>query len=125
MSLYAYKIFDAVVKHQSFVRAAESISLTPSAVSRSIASLESNLGFLLFIRSRKGVKLTSEGETLIVYVRSILNGEEQLQQVAAQINGLEKGTVVLGTFSSVCSNWIPNIVKLFRIVFPNIQINIM
>ena len=38
---------------------------------------------------------------MLIHVRTILNCEEQLQQEAAQINGLEKGTVVIGTFSIV------------------------
>lgn len=125
MSLDSYRIFDAVAKHQSFIRAAESINLTPSAVSRSIAALENVLGFQLFIRSRKGVQLTREGEKIIASVRAVLNAEEQLQQLVAQIKGLEQGNVVLGTFSSVCSNWIPDIVRSFRQLYPNIQFHIM
>lgn len=125
MSLYSYKTFDAVVRHLSFIKAAESVNLTPSAVSRSIATLESSLGFQLFIRSRKGVQLTREGEKLIPTVRAVLIAEEQLQQIVAQINGLEQGTVVIGTFSSVCSNWLPGIVKSFLKLYPNIHINIM
>lgn len=125
MSLFSYQIFNAVAKQQSFLRAAENMYLTPSAVSHSIASLESKLGFPLFIRSRTGIKLTSEGEALLIHVRTILNCEEQLQQEVAQINGLGKGTVVIGTFSSVCTNWIPDIVKSFKILYPNININIM
>jgi DNA-binding transcriptional LysR family regulator len=109
MSLFSYRIFDAVAKQQSFLRAAETMHLTPSAVSHSIASLEGKLGFPLFISSRTGVKLTSEGEKLLIHVRSILRFEEQLQQEAAQINELEKGTIVIGTFSSVCTNWISDI----------------
>lgn len=125
MSIFSYQIFDAVAKQQNFLRAAELMNLTPSAVSHSIASLEIKLGFPLFLRSRTGVKLTSEGELMLIHVRAILNCEEQLQQEAAQINGLEKGTVVLGTFSSVCANWIPDIVKSFHSLYPNIDINIM
>lgn len=125
MSFFSYEIFDAVAKQQSFLRAAEVMNLTPSAVSHSISSLESKLGFPLFLRSRTGVKITSEGERMLIHVREILNCEEQLQQEAAQINGLEKGTVVIGTFSSVCVNWIPGIVKSFRDFYPNIDINIM
>lgn len=125
MSLFSYQIFNAVAKQQSFLRAAEEMNLTPSAVSHSMSSLENKLGFPLFIRSRTGVKLTNEGHSLLVHVRSILNSEEQLQQEAAQINGLEKGTVSIGTFSSVCINWIPDIVKSFRMLYPNININIM
>lgn len=125
MSIFSYQIFDAVAKQQNFLRAAELMNLTPSAVSHSISSLEIKLGFPLFLRSRTGVKLTSEGELMLIHVRAILNCEELLQQEAAQINGLEKGTVVLGTFSSVCANWIPDIVKSFHSLYPNIDINIM
>ena len=125
MSLFSYQIFDAVVKQQSFLRAAEQMNLTPSAVSHSISSLENKFGFPLFIRNRNGVKLTSEGQALLIHVRSILSSEEQLLQEAAQIIGLEKGTVSIGTFSSVCINWIPDIVKSFRKLYPNIDINIM
>lgn len=125
MSLDAYKIFDAVVKYQSFIRAAEIVNLTPSAVSRSIASLENILGFQLFIRSRKGVQLTREGENIIPSIRAIINAEEQLKQVASEINGLERGTVVLGAFSSVCNNWIPTIVQSFKKLYPQINIHIM
>lgn len=125
MSLFSYQIFNAVAKQQSFLRAAEDMNLTPSAVSHSISSLESKLGFPLFIRSRTGVKLTSNGQSMLIHVRAILNCEEQLQQEAAKINGLEKGTVVIGTFSSVCTNWIPDIVKSFYALYPNIDINIM
>lgn len=125
MSLLSYNIFDTVAKQKSFLQASKLLNLTPSAVSHSISSLEKKLGFQLFIRSRSGVELTSEGRLMLTHVRAILSHEEQLQQEAAHINGLEKGTVVIGAFSSVCINWIPDIVKSFRDLYPNIEINIM
>jgi DNA-binding transcriptional LysR family regulator len=125
MSLFSYHIFEAVAKQQSFLRAAEVLNLTPSAISHSIASLESKFGFPLFIRSRSGVHLTKEGESLLIYIRSLLNCEEQLDQVIGEINGLEKGTVRIGAFNSVCANWIPDIIKSFLSIYPNININIM
>lgn len=125
MSLESYKVFNAVVKYQSFIRAAEIVNLTPSAVSRSIASLENTLGFQLFVRSRKGVQLTREGELIIPSVHAILNAEEQLQQISSEINGLERGTVVLGAFSSVCNNWIPTIIRSFKTLYPQINVHIM
>lgn len=125
MSLESYRIFNAVIKYQSFIRAAEVVNLTPSAVSRSISSLENTLGFQLFIRSRKGVQLTREGEMILPSVQAIISADEQLQQIASEINGLERGTVVLGTFSSVCNNWIPTIVQSFKNLYPQINVHIM
>jgi DNA-binding transcriptional LysR family regulator len=125
MSLFSYQIFDAVAKQESFSKAAKNMYLTPSAVSHSIASLENKLGFSLFVRSKTGIKLTNEGKAILKYIRMILNYEEQLQQEVDLINGLGRGTVVIGTFSSVCINWIPEIVKTFKVIYPNININVM
>lgn len=125
MSLFSYRIFDAVAKQESFLKAAETLSITPSAVSHSIASLETRMGFSLFTRSRNGVKLTSEGERLLLHVSALLNCEERINQEAAQICGLEKGNVVIGTFNSVCINWIPDIIKNFRSLYPSINISVM
>ncbi|MHC1720171.1 MAG: LysR family transcriptional regulator [Clostridiaceae bacterium] len=125
MSLFSYRIFDAVAKQESFLKAAEIMNITPSAVSHSIASFEAKLGFPLFIRSRNGVRLTNEGKSLLLHVRALLSCEEQINQEAAQICGLEKGNVVLGTFNSICINWIPDIIKSFRSLYPNISVSVM
>ena len=45
MSLINYEIFEAVVKHQSFLRASEILKLSPSAISHSISKLEDTIGF--------------------------------------------------------------------------------
>lgn len=124
MSLLSYYIVDAVVKQGNFLQAAEAMNLTPSAVSHSIASLEKMLGFPLFIRDRSGVQLTKEGERLLIYIREIIKCEEQLRNETAKINELEKGTVGIGTFNSVCANWIPDIIKSFHSLYPNANINI-
>ena len=69
MSIYLYTIFETVAEQSSFVKAAGDLHLTPSAISHAIAKLESDVGFPLFIRSKKGVKLTAEGETLLPHIR--------------------------------------------------------
>ncbi|MCO7175795.1 LysR family transcriptional regulator [Sporolactobacillus kofuensis] len=122
MSLLAYSVFDTVAEQKSFLKAAEVLNLTPSAISHSITNLEQRLGVALFIRDRTGVRLTLEGQNLLPHVRAVLNSEERLKQEAAHIQGLEKGVVRIGTYSSICINWIPEIVKSFRRLFPEIKI---
>ncbi|MCE5285220.1 MAG: LysR family transcriptional regulator [Pelosinus sp.] len=124
MSLSAYQIFKTVVEQSSFQGAAELLHLTPSAISHSMTNLENKLGFPLFIRNKTGIQLTSYGETLLPYIQAILNSEEHLQQEIALFNGLEKGTVKLGAFNSVCTNWIPAIVSSFQKLYPHISIEL-
>ncbi len=77
--------FEAIVKHGTVHAAAAMIHLTQTAVTQRIKVLEQKLGANLFIRSRRGMKLTPEGEALHRYCQQIseLNG-----QLMANIQGL-------------------------------------
>jgi LysR family transcriptional regulator for bpeEF and oprC len=60
-TIRAIEIFVRVAESGSFVAAARSLLIDPAAVSRAIKALEENLGVLLFTRSTRVLKLTSEG----------------------------------------------------------------
>ena len=124
MTLLSYEIFRAVVLQGSFQKASAILNLTPSAVSHAISSMERELGFSLFVRGKSGVTLTSCGETLLPYIQSVLSSEESLRQAAAQLGGLQKGLVKLGAFNSVCTAWIPGIVKGFSLHYPQVELEV-
>ncbi|WP_179394082.1 LysR family transcriptional regulator [Lacticaseibacillus absianus] len=125
MSNFSYEVFRAVVEQGTFIQAASRLNVTPSAVSHSIAQLETDLGFPLFIRNRTGVELTPDGAKILPTVQSILNLEEQLTQIADNINGLNTGRVRLGAFSSVSTNWLPPIILNFKRRYPEIDVSVM
>lgn len=124
MTLLTYEIFDAVVQEKSFQKASVRLNMTPSAVSHAISAMERETGFSLFVRGKQETVLTTHGQLLLPYIRSVLQSDATLQETIAELQGLEKGTVKLGSFNSVCSSWIPQIVKLFQENYPNIKIEI-
>ena len=124
MTLSSYQVFRAVANVGSFQKAADILGLTPSAISHTISSLEKELGFALLTRSRGGVTLTSYGEQLLPYVNAVLNTDESLQQAVSELNGLQQGRVRIGTFSSVCTNWIPEIIRGFQEKYGRISIEV-
>ena len=67
------RVFNEVAKHLSFVRAAESLHLTPPAVTMQIKELEGHVGMPLFERQGRKVSLTTAGEYMLVYARRILS----------------------------------------------------
>ncbi|MEM5318144.1 LysR substrate-binding domain-containing protein [Paraburkholderia sp. JHI869] len=67
--LNALQVFEVAARHRSFTRAAEQLCITQGAVSRQILSLEDYYKFPLFIRGKKGLTLTAEGEMLLPVVR--------------------------------------------------------
>lgn len=124
MTLLSYQVFQTVVGQGSFQKAAEILNLTPSAVSHAIASMEQELGFSLFTRNKAGVALTNYGEHLLPYVNAVLNSDESLQQAIAGLNGLKMGNVKVGCFSSVCTNWMTDIIHSFHQRYPDINIEL-
>lgn len=124
MTLAKFEIFRSVVELGSLSKAAEALNLTQSAVSHTIASLESDFGFTLLTRGRSGISLTSNGERILLYIREILKWNEQMIQEAAKINGLETGIVRIGTFPSVSVQWLPTIIKQFSEIYPSIDIRL-
>lgn len=125
LSLAKFEIFSAVVELGSLTKAGETLGLTQSAVSHAIASLELECGFSILNRGRSGIQLTSNGERILKYIREILKWNEEMVQEIANINGLEVGTVRIGTISSVSIHWLPEIMKKFNENYPAIEIKLM
>lgn len=124
MTILFCKIFNMVVSQGSFNRAAELLNLTPSAVSHAISSMEKEIGFQLFNRNKTGVTLTSYGEAIYPKIQRLLNCDEVLEQTISEMNGLEKGTVKIGTFNSACIHLLPSIIKSYKETYPGISIEI-
>lgn len=124
MTLLTYQVFKTVADHGSFRKAADILGLTPSAISHAISSMENELGFSVLNRSKSGVTLTNYGENLLPYVNAVLNSDESLWQAIAEFNGLKKGKVKVGCFSSICTSWLPDIMNSFKKKYPDIMIEV-
>ena len=124
MTLLSYQVFKTVAEQGSFRKAADILGLTPSAVSHAIAALENELGFPVLNRSKLGVTMTNYGEHLLPYINAVLNSDESLRQAIAEFNGLRQGKVKVGCFSSICTNWLPDVMHSFQKEYPGITIEV-
>ena len=120
-NLLKYLAFVETVDKGSFTKAADSLNYAQSSVSKMIADLEKEWGISLLQRNKKGVCLTSSGEQLLPYARKILRDFEEMQQKIHAMNGIQSGTVRIGTFSSVAINWLPHIFAKFQKDYPGID----
>jgi DNA-binding transcriptional LysR family regulator len=118
------KAFIECIERGSISAAADSLGYTPSAISQLITSLEKELGLKLLVRSQKGVKPTSEGETLLPAFRSYIAREQDIYQIASELKGVVKGNLSIAAYPSVATNWLPEIVRRFKSEYPGIHINI-
>lgn len=124
MELERYKALLCAIDTGSLTSAAEKLGYTPSGISRMMAALEEETGFPLLIRGREGVLPTPDCQRMLPAIRELLFCGESCQQLAAQIRGLEIGTVVVGTAYSAYYVWLSNLISQFRWEYPQIQIQI-
>ncbi|MCH7321384.1 LysR family transcriptional regulator [Solibacillus sp. MA9] len=124
MSIVKYEILNKVAEVQSFTKAAELLGLTQSAISHAISSLEKEFGFNLIHRNRNGVKLTEDGQEMLIEMRKVLTAQEHLQQAASNILGVNKGTVRIGLISTISTHWMPNIIPIMDSLYPGIRIEL-
>ena len=97
--------FDAAARHESYTRAAQELSLTQSAVSRQIATLESFLGVAVFRRTRHGVALTPGGAAYARQIKGRLEAIERdtLDTMAHQGEG---GSLALAAVPTFATRWL-------------------
>lgn len=124
MTLLDYQVFLEITRLGSFAAAARKMNLTPSAISHAVSGMEEECGFSLFQRGKSGVSLTSGGRRLLPMVQKVLASQEALQQTLSELNGQQRGVVSIGGFNSVCTCWLPPIIRSFRQDHPEISVQV-
>lgn len=125
MNISKYLAFVKTVEYGSFTKAAEMMNYSQSGISRMINDLETDWKITILERGKSGVRLTSDGTRILPYVRSICEEYEKLKIQVDELNGLQSGLIRIGTFSSVATHWLPNIIKRFHADYPNIEYELL
>jgi LysR family transcriptional regulator, chromosome initiation inhibitor len=119
--------FLAIVKHKTVHGAADTLHLTQTAVTQRIRLLEHKLHTTLFLRSRRGMQLTSEGETLLRYCQATLDLErDALDTIKGAGSEHEIQLTLAGPSSIMHSRVIPQclpVMKKFKRLLIHFDIN--
>jgi LysR family glycine cleavage system transcriptional activator len=116
------RAFEAVSRHLNFRIAAEELSLTQSAVSRQIQSLEEDLGTTLFLRGTRHVELTSAGAQLLRACAPMLDRLDATVRQLREASG--RRVVSVSTFASFATLWLIPRLQTFQRAHPDVDIRI-
>jgi LysR family transcriptional regulator, glycine cleavage system transcriptional activator len=120
--LRSLRAFDAAARHLSFTRAAEDMGVTPAAISNQIKEMEDQLGFELFIRTSRSMRLTKEGEILRIAADESL---ETLAKALHRIKRLEnRNQIRVSSTPSVAAKWLVPRLDGFLNAFPSADVRI-
>jgi len=125
MTAEQYRVFYHVVESKSISKAAKVLYVSQPAVTKSIKTLESELGVILFVRTAKGVTLTNEGEILFTYVKEAFEQLAQGEKRIRQLKDRAYGSVRIGISNILCKYYFIPYLKTFHEKFPGIKIEIV
>jgi len=113
--------FKSVAQLQHVTHAAEELSISQPALSRSIAKLEEELGFPLFDRSGKGIVLNRYGRIFLQHVERAMQEIAAGQQIIQDLLHPDHGSISLSFLHSLGSNFVPSLLSKFLSNNPDIQ----
>lgn len=123
-NLNYYKIFYEVAKSGNISKAAENLYISQPAVSKSITKLEQSLNHTLFTRSKKGVRLTDEGQTLYRHLSTAFESIENAEKTLKRIGQLGMGQLRIGVSTSLCKHILLPYLQDFIRDNPHVKVSI-
>lgn len=121
MDLKIYRYFHQVAKLGSVREAAETLHISPSALSRHIKVLENHHDVILFCRSSKGMELTDIGEIVFQYAEMLFNQHRVLLNQINDLTNLGQGSISYGSIEGVLTSLILPAITKFQEKYPNVS----
>jgi DNA-binding transcriptional LysR family regulator len=118
------RYFIAVAEELHFGRAAERLHIAQPPLSQQIRQLETELGFQLFHRTKRSVKLTEAGQVFFTDSQRLFRQLDQAIEIGRQTSRGEVGQLVIGFVSSTAYNILPDILRSFRATVPTVKLEL-
>ncbi len=122
MELRHIRYFIRAAELLHFTHAAESLYISQPTLSIHIQQLEEELGAPLFIRTGRQVRLTEAGQLFLVRAQQSVRALELAQEEIADLQGVRRGTLRIGTLFSFSQELIPSWLVIFNEANPQVQV---
>ncbi|MBU6409923.1 MAG: LysR family transcriptional regulator [Verrucomicrobia bacterium] len=122
MELRHLRYFIATAEEENVSRAALKLHVSQPAISRQIHDLEYELGFQLFERSAKSLKLTEAGKKFLADAKTILQFTDDAVKNAKAVASGARGEIHVGYAPSLTVKILPPTLRAFQAQFPNVRV---
>jgi DNA-binding transcriptional LysR family regulator len=124
MQIESLKVFCDLAETESFTKAALINSVTQSAVSQQISSLERIFKSLLIERSKKRFRLTREGQVVYDFSKRIISTHDALHSKLQEIKDIISGIIRVATIYSIGLHDLPPYLKRFLKAYPTVNVHV-
>lgn len=118
------ELFCAAAEHGSFTAAANAVGVTPAAVSRSVARLETRLGARLFVRTTRRISLTEHGRRYFEQCRQALNQLVDAERAVTGLQSMPSGVLRISVPTTYGHHRVLPLLPAFRALYPEVQVDI-
>src|SRR5215472_7898805 len=125
MELRQLAYYVAVAEERNFTRAAERIPIAQPSISQQIRRLEAELGEHLFLRGRRGARLTPAGQALLPHARTALQAAGGGREAVAALTGLLTGRLAVGLVHPLPDRRFPRLLGAFCRAHPRIELTLL
>jgi DNA-binding transcriptional LysR family regulator len=125
MDLVKLRYFQTVAKTLHFRRASALLSISQPPLSKSIKTLEDQLGAKLFVRSRRQVELTPAGHALLERCERIFRELEDARIEVRRYGAGEKGLLQIGCEDGTTFSVLPPILEIFQKEYPEVRCSVL
>ncbi len=115
---------DAIARAGSIRKAADTLSITSTALNRRVLALEEELGVPIFERLPRGVRLNTAGELLIAHVRGQMSDFEKLKSQLADLAGERRGHVAIACSQALLPYFLPERISAYRRAHPAVTFGV-
>lgn len=124
VELKQLEYFIVLCQELHFTRAAEKLGIAQPSLSQQIALLEHEVGMPLFNRIGKKNILTDAGKTLLQHSYNVFHEISQARAAISELQGLERGTLKIGSLLTVVNYLLPPTVIGFHNAYPNVELSV-
>jgi DNA-binding transcriptional LysR family regulator len=122
MELRHFRYFVAVAEEENVSRAALKLHVSQPGLSRQIRDLEDEIGFQLFERSAKSLRLTEAGKIFLAEARAVLLHADDAVKKARAVSSGTTGELNVGYAPSLTVQILPQALRKFQEKFPNMRV---
>lgn len=124
LNLQALRSFVAVVDAGGFSRAAAVLNLSQPAISKSVATLEREVGMPLLERRAEGVRVTGAGQVLFDRATELFAVERAAEEELRAYLGLERGILRIGASTTIANYLLPSELAQFHAAYPGVTLRV-
>jgi len=125
-TLKQLRYIEAAGRLGSIAKAAKEQSISQSSITAAIDSMESELGYTLFIRTpAKGIQTTPSGLESMQLIRGFIDQSKHFEGEIKSVGGDTTGTLRIGCYATAAPAFLPSILKSFTKKYPRVSITLL